>query len=656
MGREPMIARLSRRWVTQGARLAVPILAAALVLLALPVVTGAAHAAPAAMTGPVVLNGEGTLDIPPDQLTGWYNDLYGSPNSPHISLGYIPLGGPQGLGDLLSGLADFAVSGVPYTSSELASYPGGASGIIAAPVMASATGFMLDPPPSGFNINFTTQYTGQVRVPADNLIAQLFNYTSTPQTFSPSDPLFPAQCPPNPSYSPGQLDYAEWDSPAILGEWDRSFSSQYNPANGDIFYPCGQPYVQPVYEAESNESTYYMELWASEAAPDMWSLLRAVNGTSTTNPWEPSGQIQSRLQKSIIFQPGPGLQQSLDSFVTASTFEGGPDTGGMEEAVPPSGLLQAKAACLLEAGTTHCKLQAPPFNFQWVYIQNANGDWVAPTPDSIDAAVNAMPLVTPTATTDEPPLYAATTKVPGAYPLTYIDYMYVPAHGEYDPSNPTQSTAKIEALATVMRYLATTAQGTMAQYNDGVLSSALQEQALAAANQFVQNNCPAADITYLSLNDEYHCGTPITPPPGTTTTTTAVNSTTTQPGSAPTTSAVTSRTTTTPPTTGVSSGGLGSSGGAGSGGSSSALSSGRSSTSPAGSAAAASGTGPPGSAGSGGGTAVSNAASYASGLPFLRNSGTESGLDKLVALIVGVWLFLLVRRWPLRWLRRALGS
>ncbi len=48
------------------------------------------------------------------------------------------------------------------------------------------------------------------------------------------------------------------------------------------------------------------------------------------------------------------------------------------------------------------------------------------------------------------PLYALTNKVPGAYPLVWVDHLYAPAHG--------LSIEKTEALAAVIRYLATAGQ------------------------------------------------------------------------------------------------------------------------------------------------------------------------------------------------------
>ena len=87
-------------------------------------------------------------------------------------------------------------------------------------------------------------------------------------------------------------------------------------------------------------------------------------------------------------------------------------------------------------------------------MQNANGDWVAPTPDSIDAG-GRRPVA-------RAPLFALTNKVPGAYPLVWVDHLYAPAHG--------LSIEKTEALATVIRYLATAGQDAAQPVGEGRLS------------------------------------------------------------------------------------------------------------------------------------------------------------------------------------------
>src|SRR5262249_22571454 len=109
-------------------------------------------------------------------------------------------------------------------------------------------------------------------------------------------------------------------------------------------------------------------------------------------------------------------------------------------------------------------------------MQNANGDWVAPTPDAIDKAVDAG---------GETPLYALTNKVPGAYPLVWGDRLYAPAHG--------LSVAQTEALATLIRHLATTGQEKAEPVGEGRLSAALVTTALKAADQLVLSNCQGPD-------------------------------------------------------------------------------------------------------------------------------------------------------------------
>jgi hypothetical protein len=152
-------------------------------------------------------------------------------------------------------------------------------------------------------------------------------------------------------------------------------------------------------------------------------------------------------------------------------------------------------------------------------MQNANKDWVAPNPASINAAVDAG---------GDQPLYALTNKVPNAYPLVWVDKMYVKASG--------LSAEKTEALATIIRYVAVAGQSVMAQHNDGQLSPALVKEALAAADQVEKSNCKGSDRVLVQSTDPgryapnidamksigtmYHCNPSASAPSTTTTTTT----------------------------------------------------------------------------------------------------------------------------------------
>ena len=293
---------------------------------------------------------------------------------------------------------------------------------------------------------------------------------------------------------------------------------------------------------------------------------------------------------------------------------------------------------------------------EWVQVQNANGDWVAPTPASIDAAIDATPATAPTATTTAPPLYGGANRVAGAYPATYVDYLYAPAHG--------LSVAKTEALATVIRYLATDGQNSLAGHGDGRLPSAMVLQSLNSANQLVTSNCPAADVVNTAQPGPYtpgnlpglaqlgralHCEAPTSSPTTSTTSTTLSHATTT-----------------TLPKSGssTSGGGTGSGGNAqsGTGAPSGGLTGSSQSTSGSGAGGQSAGsnhtagglpssvTDSPTSKQGGGSTG----AQLASELPLGVAAGTQGGLDKLGALAVGVFAFVLLRRRPAGWVKKVL--
>ena len=74
---------------------------------------------------------------------------------------------------LLGGSADYAISGIPFTSAQLAGYPGGAKGIRRPGDGQRRRDHALPP---AFDIDngqtgAQTNYTGNVKVPADNLVA-----------------------------------------------------------------------------------------------------------------------------------------------------------------------------------------------------------------------------------------------------------------------------------------------------------------------------------------------------------------------------------------------------------------------------------------------------------------------------------------------------
>jgi len=117
-------------------------------------------------------------------------------------------------------------------------------------------------------------------------------------------------------------------------------------------------------------------------------------------------------------------------------------------------------------------------------VQNACGTWVQPTPATINNAINVSSQPLFALTHSDNSCGSPSDQLSNAYPLTWVDYLYVKSAG--------LSAQKTEAVATLIRYLATDGQAAASPWGEGTLSPALVAQALNAANQVVQSDCPAA--------------------------------------------------------------------------------------------------------------------------------------------------------------------
>ena len=394
-----------------------------------------------AAPAPLTIKGEGSWGSYREMLT-WQNAL-GAASQP-VDMSYSAHGSLLGRAAVLSGEADFAISGVPYSPAELAP-AGGAGAVIDAPIQVSTMGMLLEAPfPDGFvSLKLVcdpddptvtdpeacfqrTPYTGPIRVPHQNLAAMMLKYPG-----------------------PGVTPLGSWNHPKVLQAL--GVPSLTTP-------PLAGP--APVMRSDPDELTYYLQQYVKTAAPSVWAGIRAADARVQ---WEP---ITERMPRQVG-SSRDGVEQQAQQLVlggadpasgTISNF-----TAGAFAPVPPSalgGVLQT----------------FPKAKLRFVELQNANGEWVAPTPASINAAVNAGGAT---------PFFALTNKVPGAYPLVWIDHLYAPAHG--------LSVEKTEALATAIRYIATAGQNAGATVGEGRLSAPLTQVALAAANQLVVSNCTGTD-------------------------------------------------------------------------------------------------------------------------------------------------------------------
>ena len=571
----------------------------------------------------VTLSGDGSFDPYQEQIS-WNSDL----RAAGIDPGYVPLSGHVGREELLSGVTDYAVSGVPFSSDELAQVPGGSSAFVSAPVFVSALAVLSVPPPNGYGINHYncdpsttdcqtaiqsgtappptfTPYTGRFNFPPSAMAAAML-LTSLPD-LNPNHQTF------------GRLD--EWDNPDILN------ASGITLGADDAFFPSyeegdQQSQLQMVtyFQSGAAEQNYYAQLYAATAAPQQWTAIEQYaegifDPKTAPAPIDITDTLPGKVPYGGLSKEG--LRQAVQVLETASNAM---------SLVSPSGLYQYQT----DPSIYHLGANTA----QWIGVQNASGQYVDPSPASIDSAINAG---------GDQSLYALTHSVSGdpAYPLTYVDRLYAPATG--------LSQQKTEAIATMIRYMATAGQEYDAKYGDGRLSAGLVTEALDSANHLVLSNCTGPGVVVASSSDPgpympklpagsagakdiagigpmLHCD-PVPPPPPTTTTT--ASGKTIGNGSP-----------------GANSSGLGSSAGAGNSGLAASLTGTSSSGLPtAGSALAVQGAASA-SAGSVNSSAArrSNGPITLAGLPLPLPFSGGPPFDRLAGFVLGAGLLLLLRR------------
>jgi hypothetical protein len=557
----------------------------------------------------VSLTGEGAWSVF-GELVNWQNELATAPT--YVNMNYIETGSGLARQDLALGQSDYAISGVPFQPSELGLIKGGASGLIDAPIIPATMAALVEPtfdrpvaafvllqqvcdpndpttwPPdvtNGQECILHKTLTGPVKIPNRNLAAMFLHYQGTDLL-----PLF------------------AWNHPDILT------ALGLNPDTDEIQTDLEQAGPGYAGRADPDEINYYMQYFVKEGAPDVWAGKIASDNRIQ---WEP---IAEKVPV-VVGVSRDGAEQQTEQLAN-----GGCGVTGKCSAFVTGGVAPAPPAML-----NNLRQAFPNQAFTDADVQNANGDWVEATSASITKAIAAG---------GDSPLYALTHKVPGAYPVSWVDHLYAPAHG--------LSIEKTEGIAMMIRYLVTTGQDKADAAGDGRLSPPLVSRALAAADALVKSNCVGSDRVIVKSSDPG----PLTPP-----TATAMKSIGTmlhcEPASSVTTTTTT--TTTTPSSPALPPAGQSFGGGTNTGVDSSG------STNPAGGTSATSTTTP---ASSSTGTTSSNEAlppvvvkvhhaevDTASKLPFPEPAGA-SGTDRLATFLLGAALFLLLRKPISRVIRR----
>jgi len=308
-----------------------------------------------------------------------------------------------------------------------------------------------NPPPPNFDPTVDcfdrTPYKGPIRIPSRNLAAMYLHYIGT----NFSSPLL------------------AWNNPDVLKAFGVSSLVTPSPLSGPAYSGRSDP----------DEINFYLQTFVKTAAPDVWDGNKQVHPAV---PWDP---ITERLGQ-VVGVVRQGVEQQLEQLAqfgcgVLGQCDAAAADGGLAPA-PPSEMKN------LQPGGRSALIFAPMRQANQPILlaemQNANGDWVAPTTDAIDKAVDAG---------GSNPLFALTNKVPGAYPLVWVDNLYAPAHG--------LSIQKTEGMAMLIRYLATTGQARSTAVGEGRLPAQLVAQALTAADQLVRSNCVGGDRKIVSSSD-----------------------------------------------------------------------------------------------------------------------------------------------------------
>lgn len=466
---------------------------------------------------PVLVEGKGTAQLS-GELVSWQDALYGA--NQQVDVSYFSRGADEGRSDLLRGKVDFAVSGIPFSEGELADKPADAGELISAPISMAALAVVFNSPVSGVGA-WSTQHADQACL--DEWQGQydewLFNGGPDP-AYDPETCYTrgtfegPFRVPPanlaalmlgiNPSFQSNRL--AAWSDPGwaeAIGTADLKIAALPN------------AHHTWVNRTEGSAANRYLMEYAKTMAPDVWEMATTVwQPDDPADPydyvWDP---VQSRFSSRSASRFGNdtmmGLLAISDLDVQTGTYHEG--FTGNAGAIP-STLVKPYFE------------QNPKAGFRLMEIQNANGDWVLPTTESIGLAAAA----------GDAPNIAATEPVPGAYPLTWVERLYT-FGGTLDPE-------QANALAAAVRYIATDGQAAVVAHDGAALPPRLVDEALAAADQIVAANCPADTHEVAvggpgpmepgtpgvqTLTDVAHCV--VLPPTTTTTSTTTTSTTTTTP-------------------------------------------------------------------------------------------------------------------------------
>ncbi|MEX0767196.1 MAG: hypothetical protein WD029_01825, partial [Microthrixaceae bacterium] len=390
----------------------------------------------------------------------WVNLIKSSPLQPDMS--QIARGDSQSKFQLIIGGADAVVSGTPFTAEELAELEKTGRSVIAAPVQAVGMS-MLASGPQPYGID-------------------LCSFQVVPDQ---PDPDF-KECLKVRDFE-GPLRFTSEDIADVFLE-----SSQNNWQNQGFLdllkelVPVGElsmfsPVTPAATVLRSDEGMANLSIgqYIKATQPQKWSAKFASLSQPETAP--------STIWPFFAAPKKPNMPDAVGVIRQWKTASAAVDVPAESGAMTLSTPLAASQAIQAES-------EEPPFdgngfaNIQtdlyFVQLQNGAGEWLTATPESITTALAAN---------TGNPLPGLTQAIPGAWPLSWVNSLYVPDSGlTGDQAN---------AIAAIIRWQATVGRSRAAELLDGQLPAPLAIQALDAADEVVRSNCKAAGLSTITTSD-----------------------------------------------------------------------------------------------------------------------------------------------------------
>jgi hypothetical protein len=369
-----------------------------------------------------------------------------------LSPTYIALGDRDGRAALIRGDAQFAISGRPPSADDEAALKQAGKSLIEAPFALTSIQFIMAAPFTGTNdpIHPPGIQTVTVVDPSDPDNSPVIK-TDLPSPFRLTNSLVAR------SYLLGQ---GPWGTPAL----NALIQQQYPGAN---LYAYARPATQ-IARSDPGAVNYYLEEFLKAGDPDAWAQAVSLAGVqadalSETFPFFASlgNTVPTRAGDAAV---GATIGGWLDS---ASAF---PPFGGL---LGPVSAATAKIQFQDQVDKAKSNKAVTPLYS--IAIQNKHGDFVTATPDVLTATA---------ALGDGQALYGLNEDVPGVYPLTYVNNIYVPSSGlTIDQAN---------GIATLMRVQAGAGQDLEVALGEGKLPTDLLAKTQSSADEVVRDNCNGA--------------------------------------------------------------------------------------------------------------------------------------------------------------------